>query len=86
MNPSIRPEHVEHNDNRDPFMDLTWEDLERRAGGRIVTRGRKYQVQGRVSELSKTHAGSLIAWVHGSERYAPKGKRLASPSFIPLNG
>lgn len=54
------------------FADLTWSDLEEWAGSRIVGRGRSYQKQGRVSDLSVTEDDALIAWVDGTERYATK--------------
>ncbi len=56
----------------DPFADLTWDDLEQWAGGKIVSRGERYQSQGRVSELAVTSDGGLIAWVSGTEEYATK--------------
>ena len=56
----------------DRFADLTWDDLNKWAGSKIVSRGRSYQQQGRVSELAITTDGSLIAWVKGSRRYATK--------------
>ncbi len=54
----------------DRFADLTWKDIETWAGGTIVSRGRNYQRQGRVTGLAVTDDGGLIAWVKGSERYA----------------
>ena len=54
------------------FSDLTWNDFEEWAGGKIVSRGKSYQRQGRVSDLAITDDGSLIAWVDGTERYATK--------------
>jgi len=54
------------------FSALTWSDFEEWAGSRIVGRGRSYQQQGRVSELSLTEDDALIAWVDGTERYATK--------------
>ena len=56
----------------DRFADLTWDNLNECAGSRIVSRGRSYQQQGRVSELAATSDGDLIAWVEGSKRYATK--------------
>ncbi len=56
----------------DRFADLSWNDIEDWAGGKIVSRGRNYQRQGRVSDLAVTDDGSLIAWVDGTERYATK--------------
>jgi len=56
----------------DRFSDLTWNDIEEWAGGKIVSRGKSYQRQGRVSDLAVTDDGSLIAWMDGTERYATK--------------
>ncbi|MGB6009713.1 MAG: hypothetical protein WBI57_00410, partial [Desulfobacterales bacterium] len=56
----------------DQFSDLTWNDIEEWAGGKIVSRGKSYQRQGRVSDLAVTDDGSLIAWVDGTERYATR--------------
>ena len=56
----------------DRFSDLTWNDIEKWAGGKIVSRGKSYQRQGRVSDLAVTDAGSLITWVDGMERYATR--------------
>jgi uncharacterized Zn finger protein len=56
----------------DRFSDLTWNDMEAWAGGKIVSRGKSYQRQGRVSDLAVTDDGSLIAWVDGTERYATR--------------
>jgi uncharacterized Zn finger protein len=54
------------------FSALTWSDLEEWAGSRIIGRGRGYQQQGRVSDLSLTEDDALIAWVDGTERYATR--------------
>ncbi len=54
------------------FGDLTWDDLNEWVGSKIVSRGRNYQRQGRVSELAQTEDGALVAWVDGSDRYATK--------------
>ena len=56
----------------DRFSDLTWNDIEEWAGGKIVSRGKSYQRQGRVSDLAVTDDGSLIAWVDGTVRYATR--------------
>jgi len=58
----------------DRFSDLTWNDMEEWAGEKIVSRGKSYQRQGRVSDLAATDDGSLIAWVDGTERYVTKVK------------
>ncbi|HZL89761.1 MAG TPA: SWIM zinc finger family protein [Pirellulaceae bacterium] len=49
---------------------LTWDDLDRWAGSRTVSRGRTYQRGGRVSELVIAPDGKLLATVTGSRRYA----------------
>ena len=56
----------------DRFADLTWNDFEKWAGSKIVSRGKNYQRQGRVHDLSVTEDNGLIAWVDGTERYATK--------------
>lgn len=56
----------------DRFIDLTWSDIEEWAGGKIVSRGKSYQRQGRVSDLAVGADGSLIAWVNGTKRYATR--------------
>ena len=56
----------------DLFLDLTRSDLDEWAGSRIADRGRKYQQQGRVTDLAVARDNTLIAWVIGSERYATK--------------
>ncbi len=55
-----------------PFAGLTWDDLEQWADRQIVSRGERYQRQGRVSRLAVTSGGGLIAWVSGTEEYATK--------------
>jgi len=54
------------------FSVLTWNDLEDWAGSRITDRGRRYQEQGRVSDLSVAKENALLGWVLGTERYATK--------------
>ena len=54
---------------KDPYADLTWEDLEDWAGTTIVSRGRTYQRNSSVSDLGITPEGALIAYVLGSARY-----------------
>ncbi|MBN1843845.1 MAG: hypothetical protein JW883_16390 [Deltaproteobacteria bacterium] len=56
----------------DRFSDLTWNDIEEWAGGKIVARGKSYQRQGRVSDLAVTDNGAMLAWVDGTERYATR--------------
>jgi uncharacterized Zn finger protein len=45
----------------DRFADLTWIDIQEWAGGRIVSRGKTYQRQGRVSDLAVTDDGRTAA-------------------------
>ncbi|MCG7851875.1 MAG: SWIM zinc finger family protein, partial [Methanosarcinaceae archaeon] len=52
------------------IADLSWDELNKWAGSKIVSRGRSYQHQGRVSSLAVTNDDALIAWVDGSEQYA----------------
>ncbi|WP_300464940.1 SWIM zinc finger family protein [Desulfobacula sp.] len=49
---------------------LRWDDLEDWFEDAIIDRGHKYQMKGRVSDLSLTDNGDLIAWVSGTKRYA----------------
>jgi hypothetical protein len=51
------------------WASLTWDDLDRWAGGRSVQRGRAYQRQGRVKNLAISDDGRLLATVQGGERY-----------------
>ena len=48
---------------------LTWSNLDDWAGGRSVMRGRAYQRQGRVKDLSIAEDGRLLATVQGGQRY-----------------
>ena len=54
----------------EPFIHLSWDDLRKWAGSKIVSRGQSYQCQNRVSKLAMLDDGGLIAWVDGSNRYA----------------
>lgn len=56
----------------DLFADLSWEDLNHWAGSKIVSQGRNYQQQGRVTDLVQADENTLVAWVNGSEQYATK--------------
>ena len=51
------------------WASLTWDDLDRWAGGRSVQRGRSYQRQGRVKNLAISDDWRLLATVQGGERY-----------------
>ena len=52
------------------FRKLSYDDLTEWAGSRIVSRGRGYQKQGRVDDLSITSDGGLLSWVDGTRTYA----------------
>ena len=54
------------------FAELSWNDIDEWVGGKIASRGKRYQREGRVRELAVTQKGGLIAWVDGSEQYATK--------------
>jgi uncharacterized Zn finger protein len=49
---------------------VTWEAIEGWAGSTIAKRGQGYHRNGRVKELAYTADDALLAWVHGSVRYA----------------
>ena len=49
------------------WTSLSWDDLDRWAGGRSVSRGRSYQRQGRVHDLAISEDGRLLATVHKRE-------------------
>ena len=66
----------------DPFSELTWDDLEKWAGSRIVARGRSYQRKGAVRELRRDEEGALVAWVAGSRRYATRVSIEGSKDLI----
>ncbi|MBU0675191.1 MAG: SWIM zinc finger family protein [Proteobacteria bacterium] len=53
---------------KEPFTDLTWDDLRQWAGVKILNRGKSYIKN--VSGLSCTEDGEWMAWVSGSEEYA----------------
>jgi len=55
---------------KDPFIDLSWDDLREWAGSKIVSRGQSYQRQNLVSKLALLDNGGLLAWVDGTHRYA----------------
>jgi len=71
----------------DPFKDLTWDELVEWAGATIVARGRSYQRSRLVQDLARMATGGLIAWVHGSDRYATaverKGRALNADCTCP---
>ncbi len=51
------------------WASLTWEDLDRWAGSRSVSRGRTYQRGGRVKDLAVSDDGRLLATIVGGDRY-----------------
>jgi len=71
----------------DPLIDLTWDDLQKWAGGVILSRGQRYQRNGQVRDLARTSAGGLVAWVQGTRRYAAtvesEGKALVAACTCP---
>ena len=74
----------------DPFVALTWDDLQEWAGSVIVSRGQRYQRSGQVHDLARTSRGGLVAWVVGSDRYAtrvqPKNGELVATCTCPYGG
>ncbi len=52
------------------FQKLSYDDLTEWAGSKVVSRGRNYQKQGRVDDLSITSDGGLLSWVDGTRTYA----------------
>lgn len=63
---------VHESRDADPFKDLSWNDLESWAGRKSVSRGKRYQKDGRVFEIARTSTGGLIAWVQGDRKYATR--------------
>ena len=51
------------------WSSLTWDDLDRWAGARSVSRGRAYHNGGRVEDLAISDEGRLLATVTGGDRY-----------------
>jgi uncharacterized Zn finger protein len=82
-----KKEDIKH---ENPFARLTWEDLAKWAGSTIVDKGRKYKQYGYVRDLSITSINGLIAWVHGTERYATvveiRDGKLISNCSCPYGG
>lgn len=52
------------------FINLSWDDLRKWAGGKIVSRGQGYQRRNLVSKLAVLDNDDLLAWVDGTHRYA----------------
>lgn len=68
------------------FADLTWEDLKKWAGAKVVARGKSYRSA--VEDLRVTADGRLLAWVEGGDRYATavsmgKSGKLSSVCTCP---
>src|SRR5579862_5115971 len=61
------------------WRDLSWDDLEAWAGPSSLRKGRQYQRGGRVRGLARGDDGGLLAWVHGSTRYATQVELRAKP-------
>jgi len=53
-----------------PFINLSWNDLRKWAGSKIVSRGQGYQRRNLVSKLAVLDNGGLLVWVDGTQRYA----------------
>ena len=51
------------------WSSLTWQNVDRWAGSRSVSRGRAYQRQGRVRDLVLAEDGRLLGTVMGGDRY-----------------
>jgi uncharacterized Zn finger protein len=54
------------------FVNLSWDDLRKWAGSKIVSRGKSYQRQKLVSKLAILDNGDLLTWVDGTHKYATK--------------
>jgi uncharacterized Zn finger protein len=54
----------------DPFLDLDRKTLENWAGKKLLSQGRKYQIEGRVEDLVRSLNGAIVAWVYGTQQYA----------------
>ena len=49
---------------------ISWTEVEDWVGATIARRGRSYHNGGSVRDLAHTTDGALVAWVHGTQRYA----------------
>ena len=83
-----KKKNAKSNKPLDPFLSLTWEDLEEWAGNRIVARGSSYYNRGAVQDPERTEDGVLVASVEGTQRYTTrvgirKGKELESKCTCP---
>jgi uncharacterized Zn finger protein len=63
---------VKSNKKSNPFLQLTWFDLESWAGRKVLTRGKSYQRSGYVKDIGISADGKLAAWVQGAKPYAVK--------------
>lgn len=84
-----RRERVPAQTPRDPWSRFTWDDLVQWAGAGAVSRGRSYQRRGRVEHLCVSETGTLLARVHGGDRYAVRvdldpGKRARADRITSL--
>jgi uncharacterized Zn finger protein len=57
---------------KNPFLSLTWFDIETWAGSKVVSRGKSYQRSGYVKDFGITSNNELVAWVQGTKSYATK--------------
>jgi uncharacterized Zn finger protein len=77
--------HMTHGDTG-----VTLAQLRAWVGEAIFKRGQDYELRGKVRELAATPAGELLAWVHGSERYATRvslaADQLAADCTCPYGG
>lgn len=80
-------ESSEKKNDQNPFVSLTWLDLESWVGTKILSRGKSYQRAGYVRDLCITKDGDLVAWVEGTSLYTTKvtfnGKKLSSSCTCP---
>ena len=57
------------NENADLFRALKWSDIEEWAGSKTISKGKDYQLTGRVKVLKRTPEGGLLAMVRGRRDY-----------------
>ena len=56
-------------ENADLFRALKWSDIEEWAGSKTISKGKDYQLTGRVKVLKRTPEGGLLAMVRGRRDY-----------------
>ncbi|TFH03618.1 MAG: SWIM zinc finger domain-containing protein, partial [Methanosarcina sp.] len=56
-------------ENADLFRALKWSDIEEWAGSKTISKGKDYQLAGRVKVLKRTPEGGLLAMVRGRREY-----------------